>query len=106
MTYIHERPGWPQFTWDCEALAGTLANVRHKQGKHLGKMQALGFDLRTEASLSTLTDEVVKSSAIEGEHLNPDQVRSSIARKLGLDEVRQARQMLQRHGASRHPRTA
>ena len=85
MTYIHERPGWPDFTWDSEALAGPLAAVRHKQGKHLGKMEALGFDLRTEASLAALTDEVVKSSAIEGEHLNPDEVRSSIARKLGLD---------------------
>ena len=85
MAFSHERPGWPEFTWDTEALAGTLAAVRHKQGKHLGKMEALGFDLRTEASLSALTEEVVKSSAIEGEHLNPDEVRSSIARKLGLD---------------------
>lgn len=85
MTYIHERPGWPKFTWDSEALAGALAAVRHKEGKHLGRMEALGFDLRSEASLSVLTDEVVKSSAIEGEHLNPEEVRSSIARKLGLD---------------------
>jgi len=59
--------------------------VRHKEGKHLGRMEALGFDLRSEASLSVLTDEVVKSSAIEGEQLNPEEVRSSIARKLGLD---------------------
>jgi Fic family protein len=85
MTYIHELPGWPEFRWDSEALAGPLAAVRHKQGKHLGKMQALGFNLRGEASLAVLTDEVVKSSAIEGEHLNPEEVRSSIARKLGLD---------------------
>lgn len=85
MAYIHEQPGWPEFTWDGEGLAAPLAAVRHKQGKHLGKMEALGFDLRTEASVSVLTDEVVKSSAIEGEHLNPDEVRSSIARKLGLD---------------------
>jgi len=85
VTYIHERPGWPKFTWDSEALAGALAAVRHKEGKHLGRMEALGFDLRSEASLSVLTDEVVKSSAIEGEHLNPEEVRSSIARKLGLD---------------------
>jgi Fic family protein len=84
MTFIHELPGWPKFTWDSEALAGPLAAVRHKQGKHLGRMQALGFDLRAEASLSALTDEVVKSSAIEGEHLHPEEVRSSIARKLGL----------------------
>ena len=85
MAYIHERPGWPDFTWDSEALAGALAAVRYKQGKHLGKMEALGFELRTEASLTALTDEVVKSSAIEGENLNPEEVRSSIARKLGLD---------------------
>ena len=85
MTYIHERPGWPDFTWDSEAMARALAAVRHKQGKHLGKMEALDFELRTEASLTALTDEVVKSSAIEGENLNPKEVRSSIARKLGLD---------------------
>ena len=85
MTFIHELSGWPEFTWDTEALAGPLAAVRHKQGKHLGKMEALGFELRTEASLAALTEEVVKSSAIEGEHLDPDEVRSSIARKLGLD---------------------
>jgi len=85
MTYIHERPDWPDFTWDSQALSGPLAAVRHKQGRHLGKMEALGFELRTEASLSALTEEVVKSSAIEGEHLNPEEVQSSIARKLGLD---------------------
>lgn len=85
MPYIHERSGWPDFTWDSRSLSGPLAAVRHKQGKHLGTMEALGFDLRTEASLTALTEEVVKSSAIEGEHLNPEEVRSSIARKLGLD---------------------
>ena len=85
MPYIHEKPGWPVFTWSSEALAGALAAVRHKQGRHLGKMEALGFDLRSEASLTALMDEVVKSSAIEGEHLNPEEVRSSIARRLGLD---------------------
>jgi Domain of unknown function (DUF4172) len=61
LTYIHERPAWPEFTWDSEALAGALAAVRHKQGKHLGKMEALGFDLCTEANVTALTDEVVKS---------------------------------------------
>ena len=85
MTYIHERPRWPEFTWDHEALAGALAAVRHKQGRHLGRMEALGLELRTEASLTVLTDEVVKSSAIEGKNLDPEEVRSSIARKLGLD---------------------
>ena len=85
MTYIHERSGWPGFTWDTRVLSGTLASVRHQQGKHLGRMEALGFDLRTEASLAALTDEVVKSSAIEGENLNAGEVRSSIARRMGLD---------------------
>jgi Fic family protein len=85
MTYIHELSEWPKFTWDTQALAKALAAVRHKQGKHLGKMEALGFDLRTEASLTALTNEVVKSSAIEGEDLDTDEVRSSIARRLGLD---------------------
>lgn len=85
MAYIHEKTGWPEFAWDGEALAGPLAAVRHKQGRLLGKMEALGFDLRTEASLAVLTSDVVKSSAIEGEKLNPDEVRSSIARRLGLD---------------------
>lgn len=83
--YIHEKPGWPEFAWDGEAIAGPLAAVRHKQGRLLGKMEALGFDLQAEATLAVLTSDVVKSSAIEGEKLNPDEVRSSIARRLGLD---------------------
>jgi Fic family protein len=85
VTYIHELADWPDFTWDTQALAQTLSAVRHKQGKHLGKMEALGFDLRTEASVTALTNEIVKSSAIEGEQLDTNEVRSSIARKLGLD---------------------
>src|SRR5258708_39829140 len=85
MAFIHERPGWPALRWDSEGLAAPLADVRHKQGRLLGKMEALGFDLRTEASLSVLTSDVVKSSAIEGEALDPDQGRSSIARRLGVD---------------------
>lgn len=85
MTYIHERSGWPELTWNSDALAAALAGVRHRQGRHLGKVEALGFELRTEASLTTLTQEVVKSSAIEGAELNPAEVRSSIARRLGLD---------------------
>lgn len=85
MTYIHQRPGWPDFKWDIEALAGALAAVRHKQGRHIGKMEGLGFDIRTEASLTTLTEEVVTTSAIEGQNLNPGEVRSSIARRIGLD---------------------
>jgi len=84
IAYVHERPCWPRFTWDGDALAVALALVRHNQGRLLGKMEALGFDLRAEASLAVLTSEVVKSSAIEGEILKPEEVRSSIARRLGL----------------------
>lgn len=85
MPYIHELPGWPEFTWDMQALSNLLADVRHRQGKHLGRMEALGFELRAEANLTTLTDEIVKSSAIEGALLNAGEVRSSIARHFGLD---------------------
>lgn len=83
--YIHEKPGWPDFHWKTEELSALLAQVRHKQGRLLGKMESIGFDLRSEANLAALTTEVVKSSAIEGEVLNADEVRSSIARRLGLD---------------------
>src|SRR5260221_8094844 len=85
MAYIHQLPDWPKLTWDSSSLAAPLAAVRHQQGRLLGKMEALGFDLRSEASLSVLTSDVVKSSAIEGETLDPEEVRSSIARRLGLD---------------------
>lgn len=84
-SYIHDRPGWPKLVWEDAALVGLLADVRHRQGRLLGRMEALGFDLQVEASLSVLTSEVVKSSAIEGEVLDPKEVRSSIARRLGLD---------------------
>jgi Fic family protein len=83
--YIHQKPGWPELRWSGESLAAALADVRHKQGRLLGRMETLGFDLRAEASLAVLTTEVVKSSAIEGEKLSPEEVRSSIARRLGLD---------------------
>ena len=85
MAYIHELPGWPDLHWDSETLAAPLATVRHQQGRLLGKMDSLGFDHRNEANLVVLTADVVKSSAIEGATLAPDEVRSSIARKLGLD---------------------
>src|SRR5208282_282184 len=84
-TYIHELADWPRFRWSEKALAKPLADVRHKQGRLIGRMEALGFQLRAEATLQTLTEEVVKSSEIEGEVLNRDQVRSSIARRLGMD---------------------
>lgn len=83
--WIHEHESWPGFTWDASAIASRLADVRHRQGRFLGRMEGLGFELKREASLSTLTNDVVKSSAIEGENLNPEEVRSSIARRLGMD---------------------
>lgn len=84
-TYIHERKDWPKFRWSTETLAAPLAAVRHRQGRLIGRMQSLGFHLREEAVLETLTEDVLKSSEIEGEILDKDQVRSSIARRLGLD---------------------
>jgi len=83
--YIHERKGWPEFTWNQAMLAGPLAEVRHLQGRLLGRMEALGFLLREEATMETLTQDVIKTSEIEGEKLDLQQVRSSIARRLGLD---------------------
>lgn len=85
MSYIHDLPGWPALTWDRAGLAGALASTRHRQGKLLGRMQGLGFDLRNEAMLRMLTSDVVKSSEIEGETLDRKQVCSSIARCLGLE---------------------
>lgn len=83
--YIHELTEWPKFRWDQERLAGALAKVRHDQGRLIGRMEALGFPLQQEASLEALTEETVKSSDIEGEKLDEEQVRSSIARRLGMD---------------------
>ena len=85
MSYIHENPDWPSLRWDDVKLLTLLADVRHRQGRLLGRMEGLGFRLRTEASLTTLTADVIKSSAIEGALLDAGQVRSSIARRLGLD---------------------
>lgn len=85
MIWIHELRTWPDFTWNMESLGSKLADLRHRQGLLLGRMQGLDFDLRNEASLTVLTRDVVKSSAIEGERLDEQEVRSSIARKLGLD---------------------
>jgi len=83
--YIHELTDWPKFTWDQEKIARRLAAVRHEQGRLLGRMEALGFQSRQEAILETLTSDVIKSSEIEGERLDLGQVRSSIARRLGMD---------------------
>lgn len=83
--YIHELPDWPAFRWDAEALAPTLVEVRGKQGHLLGKLAAVGFDLRTEADFQTMTTDVLRTSEIEGDVLDPAQVRSSLAKRLGLD---------------------
>src|SRR6266436_4347816 len=83
--YIHELQDWPGFIWNREELADILAAVRHRQGLLIGHMGALGFDLRQEAVLQTLTTDVLKSCEIEGEKLDAEQVRSSIARRLGMD---------------------
>ena len=69
MSHIHENPDWPKWSWDHAKLLPLLADVRHRQGRWLGRMEGLGFRLRAEASLTTLTADVLKSSAIEGAHL-------------------------------------
>jgi Fic family protein len=84
-TYIHKRAGWPGFRWDHARISPRLVDVRHRQGRLIGRMEGLGFQLQAEAVLNSLTEEVLKSSEIEGETLDRDQVRSSIARRLGLD---------------------
>ena len=83
--YIWERPDWPTLTWRDSVVAAPLAAVRHDQGRLIGRMEALGFKLREEAVLQTLTQDVVKTSEIEGEQLDATQVRSSLARRLGID---------------------
>lgn len=83
--YIHEHKEWPNFSWDKARIAGVLADTRHLQGRLLGRMEILGFQWREEATLKALTQDVLKTSEIEGVVLNAGQVRSSIARKLGLD---------------------
>ncbi len=85
--YIHQLKNWPQFTWNEEEITALLARVRFEQGKLLGAMEHLGFEFQSEAVLQTLTQEVIKSSEIEGEILDREQVRSSIARRLGMDIV-------------------
>jgi Fic family protein len=85
MDYIYNLEDWPKFSWSHDRLAEKLATVRHHQGRLLGRMEGLGFALRAEATLQTLTQDVLQSSEIEGEILDRDQVRSSIARRLGMD---------------------
>lgn len=83
--YFHQNKQWPNFTWDINTLLPALTAVRHQQGRLKGYMELLGFAMRSESTLQTLTMDVLKSTEIEGELLNSDQVRSSIARRLGMD---------------------
>lgn len=83
--YIHELKEWPEFKWNEKLISSRLPEIRHWQGRLLGKMEGLGFNLRAEAVLQTLTEEVLKTSEIEGERLDRGQVRSSIARQMGMD---------------------
>jgi Fic family protein len=83
--FIHQKDNWPEFTWNSNTFLDLLSEARNLQGRLIGKMETLGFDLRNEALLDILTLDVLKSSEIEGEFLNPDQVRSSIARRLGME---------------------
>ena len=85
--YIWEEPAWPRLWYDEGALMAPLAAARLKQGRLLGRMQGLGFDLQLQAQLQALTQEVLKSSEIEGEILDHDSVRSSLARRLGLEDA-------------------
>ena len=82
---MYQNPDWPAFFWEDSQILRQLGEVRHLQGKLLGKMESLGFELQNEALLNTLTMDVLKSTEIEGEFLNPGQVRSSLARRLGLE---------------------
>jgi len=83
--YIHELSDWPRLEWDRKWLTRPLTDVWYRQGQLTGYMKALGFPLQQEAVLQTLSTDVLKSSEIEGEALNAEQVRSSIARRLGMD---------------------
>jgi Fic family protein len=85
--YIWELSDWPNFRWDAERLLAPLAAAHLKQGRLLGRMAHLGFDLRLEAEIGAMTEQALQSSEIEGEHLNPESVRSSVARRLGLPDA-------------------
>ncbi len=83
--YIYQQENWPNFIWNINQLSYLLAEVRNKQGRLIGKMEALGFDLQNEAFLETLTSDILKTNEIEGILLNKEAVRSSIANRLGID---------------------
>ena len=83
--YIHQKTAWPNFVWNNDEIMSSLSEARNLQGRLIGKMESLGFELRDEALLDTMTLDVLKTSEIEGDFLSPEQVRSSIARRLGME---------------------
>src|SRR5690606_37562977 len=83
--YLHHSKDWSNFKWDNDTLLPHVSKVRDLQGRLIGRMEAMGFELREEAVLETLTEDIVRTSEIEGEFLNPMEVRSSVARRLGMD---------------------
>lgn len=83
--YIYDQEGWPAFDWDAGLIGPRLAAASRRQGRLIRRMESLGFELRSEAVLTTLTEDVLRSSEIEGERFDRVQVRSSVARRLGLD---------------------
>jgi len=83
--YIYQKDNWPNFTWLNDELVNLLSEARNLQGRLIGRMESMGFELRNEAVLDTLTLDIIKSAEIEGELLNPEQVRSSIAQRLGME---------------------
>ena len=85
--YIWEELNWPEFTWEQPRLSRLVGMVSRQQGRLLGRMESLGFALRTEVNLQTLTQDVIKSSEIEGEVLDTSQVRSSVAIRLGIENT-------------------
>lgn len=84
--FIHQNQDWPDFRWQNDALLAPLSEVRNLQGRLVGNLEVLGFELLNQANLETLTLDVIKSSEIEGKVLNPRLVRSSIALRLGLEK--------------------
>lgn len=83
--YIHQLKNWPHLHWNEQEFISLLSEVRNLQGKLMGKVELLGFELKGEANLETLIQDVLQTSEIEGEILNPELVRSSIATRLGLE---------------------
>jgi len=83
--YLHHSKDWPNFKWDTDTLLPYVSKVRDLQGRLLGRMEGMGFELQEEAVLEIITEDVIRTSEIEGELLNPLEVRSSVARRLGMD---------------------